>query len=658
LLKHNNSQERLPTTGNRNSGLRYFHSSISLAIVLALPLLGHAQSPSDAGSKRELKKLSFEELLDLEVTSVSRKPSKFTESAAAIEVITQDRIRRSGVTNLPDALRLATGIHVASSDGHTWAISARGFNGTAANKLQVLLDGRSLYTPLYSGVFWDVQDTLLDDVDRIEIIRGPGATMWGANAVNGVINIITKKAQDTQGALISGGAGSSERAFGGIRYGGRIGDNTYYRSYIKYFDRVGSVFPSGLRAGDAAKLDQGGFRVDSELSNQSSVTVQGDLYTGRSNKPPSRDTVVGGGNVLARWARKVSSESDLQLQFYYDRVDRNTPLQFQEGRNTYDVDLQHRIRVESRHDLVWGVNYRVSSDLIGNSTTVAFIPDHRALQLASGFLQDEVRLSDAFGLTFGSKFEHNTLSGFEVQPSVRMAWYPAPRQTVWAAFSRAARTPSRIDEDFQAQMATGLIVLKGNPDFRSEKALAHELGYRIQPSTKLSFDLATFYNSYRDVRSLEPQGPSGLPLLFQNNLTARTYGAELTANVEVMKWWRVRAGHSYLQTDFRRKPESRALSTTSEGNDPKHLVTVHSSIDLPMAFEFDTVLRYVAQLPNPRVPSYHVMDVRLGWSPESNVEFAVVGQNLLDRQHSEFGTQTSKSPEVKRSVLGRITWRF
>ena len=628
-------------------------------LLLTIPISAQSRVPPDSPPKRELKKLSLDELLKLEVTSLSRKASKFTESAAAIEVITQDMIRRSGVTSLPDALRLATGVHVASSDGHTWAISARGFNGTAANKLQVLMDGRSLYTPLYSGVFWDVQDTLLEDIDRIEIIRGPGATMWGANAVNGVINIITKSAKETQGTLISGGAGSEERAFGGVRFGRKVGGRTYYRSYIKYFDRGGLAFSNGRDAGDSTKMDHGGFRIDSELTDKSSLTVQGDLNTGRANRPPGPDSVVGGGNILARWTHRFSSESDLQLQFYYDRVDRNIPQQFKEGRNTYDVDLQHRIRSTARHDVVWGANFRASSDLIGNSATLAFIPDHRALQLVSVFLQDEITLSEGLHLTLGSKFEDNTLSGFEVQPSVRLAWSPASRQIVWGAVSRAVRTPSRIDDDFQATTPTGFVILRGNPDFRSEKALAHELGYRIQPNTRVSLDLATFYNSYDDLRSLEPQIPGGLPIVFQNNLTAKTYGTELTANVELTPWWRLTADHSYLQTNFRLKPESHdPTGGLSEGNDPKHLLTVHSSFNLPLGLEFDSFLRYVARLPHPRVASYHVMDFRLGWNATSNLELSLVGRNLLDRQHPEFGAQTSTSREVQRSVLGKITWRF
>jgi iron complex outermembrane receptor protein len=626
-------------------------------LLLTAPLAALSQVSPDSPPKPELKKLSLDELLNLEVFSVSRKATKFTESAAGIEVITHDMIRRSGVTNLPDVLRLAAGVQVASSDGHTWAISARGFNGTAANKLQVLLDGRSLYTPLYSGVFWDVQDTLLEDIDRIEIIRGPGATMWGANAVNGVINIITKSAKETQGALITGGAGSEEKVFGGVRFGGKLGDRTSYRTYIKYFDRGALSFSNGRDSSDSSKMDQGGFRIDSELTDDSSLTVQGDLNTGRLAKLSSPDTVVGGGNVLARWNRRFSPGSDLQIQFYYDRVDRNTPRSFKEGRNTYDLDLQYRIPSTARHDLIIGGNYRLSSDLIGNTATLAFIPDHRSLRLMSGFLQDEIKLGEEVGLTLGSKFEHNTLSGFEVQPSVRLAWYPGARQTVWGAVSRAVRTPSRIDADLQAFTPTGVLLLRGDPDFRSEKALAHELGYRIQPHPKVSFDLATFYNSYNDLRSLEPQLPAGLPIVFGNNLTAKTYGTELTANIELTRWWRLTAGHSYLQTNFSLKAESRATGTASEGNDPKHMFTAHSSMNLPARLELDLFLRYVAQLPHPLVPGYKVMDFRLGRT-FGNLELSLAGRNLLDRQHPEFGAQTFTSKEVQRSILGKIAWCF
>lgn len=642
----------------RSCGL-YFYLLICVVLVVIFPLSASGQAPSDPPQQRELKKLSLDQLLNVEVTSVSGKASKLADSPAAVEIITQDMIRRSGARSLPDVLRLTTGLHVASSDGHTWAISARGFNNTAANKLQVLLDGRSLYTPLYSGVFWDVQDTLLEDIDRIEIIRGPGATLWGANAVNGVINIITKSAAETQGTLVSGGGGSMEHGFGAVRFGGKAGDRLHYRSYMKYFDRGALTFPNGNDAGDSMQMDQGGFRIDSELTRNNSLTVQGDVSTGRIHRVPNQDIVVGGGNVLARWTRKFSSQSDLQLQFYYDRVDRNIPLQFNEGRNTVDLQLQHRIHWTSRHDIVWGMNYRLSSDLIGNSAALAFIPDHRSLHLGSGFLQDEIKLEEGLALTLGSKFEHNTFSGLEVQPSIRLAWRVHPRQTVWGAVSRAVRTPSRIDDDMQITTQTGSLLLGGNPDFHSEKAMVYELGHRIDLNSRIAFDLATFYNSYDDLRSLEPQLPAGTPIVFRNDLTAKTYGTEFTANAAVTHWWHLTAGHRYLQEDFRLKPGARDVTGgTSEGNDPKHMLTAHSEMNLPRAFELDVFLRYVGQLPHPYVPGYHTMDIRLGWNGLSHLEFSLVGRNLLDRHHPEFGAQTASSREVPRSILGTITWRF
>jgi iron complex outermembrane recepter protein len=617
----------------------------------------HAQEswPSPA----ELKGLPFEQLLSLEVVSVTRKKQQIGKAASAIEVITQEDIRRSGARTIPDALRLATGMHVARANERSWAISARGFNITTANKMQVVMDGRSLYSPLFSGVFWDAQDYLLEDIERIEVIRGPGATMWGANAVNGVINIITKHSRETQGVLITGGGGTVERGFGGVRYGGQAGENTFYRAHATYFNRDEMVFPDGRGAGSPWQMGSGGFRLDSELTAANFLTVQAEGYYGLFGEPIRDDTEVAGGHLLGRWTHQFSPESELQLQTYYDRSDRRIPGLWEEERNTYDLDLQHRFAWRERHEMMWGFNYRMSMDDIVNSPTVGFIPDQRTLHMINGFIQDEIELApDFLGVTLGSKLEHNEFSGFEYQPSIRMALTPTPRQIIWAAVSRAVRTPTRIDQDILLRTPEGRVTVRGDRDFRSEKVMAYETGYRVQPHETVSLDLATFYHVYDHLRSQEPEGPGG-PLVLRNLLEGETYGAELAAIFSPVKWWRLRAAYTHLQKRLRLDPASMdPTGGRSEGNDPGHIFVLHSSFNLPASVELDGILRYVDRLPDPHVPSYLVMDLRLGWFPRPSLEFSLVGRNLMERQHREFGAGGVMAPEVRHSAYGKVTWRF
>lgn len=607
-----------------------------------------------------LKGKSIEELLALQVTSVSRKPEKLSEAASAITVITQEDIHRSGATSLPQALRLAPNLQVAQVDAHQWAISARGFNSTTANKLLVLIDGRSVYTPLFSGVFWDVQDTFLEDVDRIEVISGPGATLWGANAVNGVINILTKSARDTQGLLLYGGGGTEERAFGGVRYGGQLGTNAYYRIYAKYFNRDETPLPHGADGQDDWQMGQSGFRVDWYPGEVNQLTFQGDGYGGAINQLANGDIRVAGGNLLGRWSHTISDESDLKVQLYYDRTHRGIPNTFAEDLDTYDFDLQHRFPLGERQDIVWGLGYRLSEDRVDNTANLAFLPARLSFQIFSAFVQDEIMLvRDRLRLTLGSKFEHNDFSGFEFQPSGRLSWTVTSRQTLWAAISRAVRTPSRIDQDFFVP-GNPPFGLAGGPKFVSEELLAYELGYRVQPLKQLSASVAAFYNDYDNLRSLEP----GPPVTIANGLTGEAYGAELAANYQLTSWWRWQAGYTYLQKYIRLKPGSMDFNQArGEGSDPEQQFSVRSSMDLPGNVTLDGTLRYVDILHNiangvrGAVPSYVELDVRLSWTPVKNLELSVVGQNLLDRQHPEFGFPTSRH-EIERGVFGKVTWRY
>jgi iron complex outermembrane receptor protein len=611
----------------------------------------------DFRSAQELKQMSLDELLETKVISTSRTPESWVTAPNAITVLTQDEIRRSGAVRLPDALRLATGLQVARGAGGGYSITARGFNSAGGNKMQVLMDGRLLYTPLLSGVFWEIQDTMMEDLDRIEVVRGPGATLWGANAVNGVINIVSRSAKDTQGMLVTGGGGTEEQGFGGVRYGGKIGESTYYRVYGKFQRRDEQATPSGAGAGDFTEHGQGGFRVDSFVADDNQLTFQGDLYHNFTGIAGRDDAEHYGGNLLGRWTRTFSDTAGLQVQTYYDRGLRDVPLQFSEDRSTFDLDAQHHFELRERHKFVVGANYRYSADETGTTGTYQFSPANRGIQLFSGFVQDEIALvPERLTLYAGSKVEHNDFTGFEWQPGVRLAFNPAEKQTLWAAVSRAVRTPSRGDSDtrFMPFPATGVVAIQGNPDFRSEVVVAYELGYRIQAHPRVLIDVAGFYNQYDRLRTLQLVPP----LVIDNLREGDTRGIELEVKYQVTGWWRVGGSYTYLNKDLRFKPG--ALDPTGgtlEANDPDHMATLHSSLDLPRNFEFDVIVRYMDRLPNPAIPSYVGLDLRLAWRPKPGLELAVVGQNILDDRHPEFSVGAAP-PEVQRGAYGKVTWSF
>lgn len=643
---------------------------------------------------RDFTSFSLEELMNYPVTSVSRHAERLVDAPAAIFVITPEDLRRSGVTSIPEALRLVPGLQVARIDSHDWAISARGFNDGFANKLLVLMDGRSLYTPLFSGVFWDVQDTMLEDIERIEVVRGPGATLWGANAVNGVINIITKSARETAVAgekfLITTGGGTEEQGFAGVRYSDFIGERTAFRIYSKYFNRDDTVLPSGGEGHDRWRMGRAGFRLDwgdragPAQSDLNVLTLQGDIYEGRMNqvfnvptpRPPYLARIkdqekVSGGNILGRWSHEFSDASGVQLQLYYDRTSRKTAI-FGEDRDTFDVDVQHRFQLGQRHDLVWGAGYRVSADEVDNTFSIALDPDNRTTQLFSAFVQDQILLQpDRWSLTLGTKLEHNDFTGFELQPSARLLWTPTERQSVWASVSRAVRTPSRAEDDVHLSVLTpmpGVISsVRGARAFESEELLAYELGYRLQPHTRLSFDVALFYNTYDELRSLEPQPfvpgppPVYVPMVSANKFRGETCGVEITPQWQVTDGWRLQAGYSYLR--MRLRPEGGSLDQTTaeeEGRNPRHQFNLRSSLDLPHNVQLDAWLRYVDDLPALDVPDYFTLDLRLGWRPRKHLELAIVGQNLLAARHAEFRSSliNTTAAEIERSVYGKITWRF
>ncbi|HLQ67520.1 MAG TPA: TonB-dependent receptor [Candidatus Limnocylindrales bacterium] len=627
---------------------------ILVAVILCSAPTAGAGTDPELADRGTLKKLSLEELFDLEVTSVSSKPEPVSEAAAAVRVVTGDDIRRMGALSIAEALRYIPGIEVARVDSRQYAITARGFNGTVANKLLVLIDGRSVYTPLFSGVFWEAQDVFLEDVEQIEVIRGPGATVWGANAVNGVINVISKPARDTQGLLVTGGGGNGERGFGGLRYGRALGQNAFVRVYGKGFQRDASLRPNGQKAGDEFTMGQGGFRADWTPATANAITLQGDVYGGAIDQPASDDQEISGGNVLARWAHHFSPLSDLQLNVYYDRTNRTIPNVFDEGLDTYDATLRHRLAVGGAHDIVWGLGYRQSLDVIRNSPGLAFLPDHLKRRVFSGFVQDEITLAEnRLVWTLGSKVEHNDYTGVEYQPSTRLAWTPAAKQTVWAAISRAVRTPSRIDRDLFVP-ASPPYFLAGGPDFDSEVLRAFELGYRVQPSPRVTASLASFYDSYDKLRTLEP----GSPAFLANGMDGNSHGVEASADVQAREWWRVSGGYAYLKLELSATPGSADTTSVKQtGDSPRNQWYLRSSVTLPHDLALDVGIRSVGKLPHQGVPSYIACDGRFGWQPTKEVEIALVGSNLFEPQHPEFGTAASRR-EVARSLYGKVTCRF
>src|ERR1700681_2250715 len=514
--------------------------------------------------------ITLEDLMNLQVTSVSKRAQKLADAAAAIFVITQDDIRRSGASSIPEALRLAPGLEVARIDENKWAIGSRGFNGRFDNKLLVLIDGRSVYTPLFSGVYWNIQDVMLEDVDRIEVIRGPGATLWGANAVNGVINIITKAAKSTQSALAAAGGGTETRGSGSVRYGGRLNQGTYYRGYAKYFNVGPSIDPStGRRADDNWDALRGGFRTDWTSSGPDSLTVQGDLHRsgyGETLTVPSLNTPysstfpnqgsISGGNLLGRWNHAFANSST-SLQMYYDHTSITENSLFTDHQDIFDIDFQHTFHATESQDVVWGLGYRSSRDGNNSSSVVSLQPNQLTLNQFSAFAQDEISLFDKrLRITLGSKFEHNGFTGFEIQPNTRLLWTITRNQSLWTAVSRATRTPALTEEGLRLNSAVVppgtpqnptplpvLISVFGSRQFKSEDLLAYEAGYRVQVTSNFSTDIAVFYNHYTHLRTAEPGAPFlevnptplhiVAPFFAGNKMSGGTYGTELFAD------WRV-----------------------------------------------------------------------------------------------------------------------
>mgnify|MGYP003393491815 CR=1 FL=1 len=654
-----------------------------------------ATAMAEAAEQNDALGLSVEQLLNTKVTSVAKKAQSLNDAPAAVFVISNEDIRRSGATSIPDALRLAPGLDVARIDANKWAVSSRGFNGRFANKLQVLIDGRSAYTRSFAGIYWENQDVMMEDIDRIEVIRGPGATLWGANAVNGVINIITKHTSETLGGSLNVGGGTEEQGFGSFRYGTKFGEDTTARAYLKGFNRDNNSHTDGGNANDGWDKVQGGFRLDSQLGTQDTLSFQGDLYYANINQasiypqltPPfllhqNDKNRSYGGNVLSKWQHTISPTSDYYLQFYYDTYTRNEGV-YNDSRDTLDLDFQHRFTLLDWNEIVWGLNYRFGHDgLIGkklsNGTTIfSGTPNSVNDQVFSGFVQDELTLiDDRLWLTIGSKFEHNDYSGFEGQPSAKLMWSPHNQHRLWAGVSRAVRTPSRLEQDVDFLSAVlppqGFppVPVKapvfGNPDYRSEEVITYEAGYRTTFSKTVSLDVTGFYNDYRDLRLARPgdlelnSNSLTLPFTFTNDLQGKTYGIEVATVWQMLDWWRWDVNYSWLRTEL-----DNSVGDPRTGISPEQRVSVRGALSPWDDIDLDFWFRYVdsnfavVTFGDTSIKPYVTLDLRMAWRPAKNLELSLVGQNLLAQKHLEFIQEFNTSPTaIDRGMYGKISWGF
>ena len=622
--------------------------------LLTISAQGEQVSPADGVS---LVDLSLEQLGDVQVISVSRQPEPLARAPSSIYVITNEEIRRSGATTLGEALRSAPNLQVARINSVQYAITARGFNNSLANKLLVLIDGRTVYTPLFSGVFWDQHDLVLSDVDRIEVISGPGATLWGANAVNGVINIITRTAGETQGGRVSVGGGNFERN-ASVRYGGTLGTAGHYRAYAKTTSFDATQRSSGISALDEWSKQQVGFRADWD-NDVDRVTLQADIHDGRSQ---DRGTAAGfafgrievsGANVLGRWTRTLANGSDLRLQSHFDHTERDDALFFRPRRDTFDVELQHGI-VRGAHDVVWGGGYRRTSDDIGTGFITTFIPASRDLKWANVFVQDRIELRSNLETTVGLKLERNDYTGTESLPSARLAWTPVDGRLVWAAASRAVRAPSRIDRDVFFPGTPPFLVI-GGPNFQSEVAKVIEVGYRAQPRADIGYSITIFEHDWDKLRS-----GTAIPVQLENRIEGDVYGVEAWANWRATERWELAGGLTTLEKDLALEPGSTdpaGVANPTLANDPEFQWTLRSSLRLPLGLTLDLSARRVDSLPNPKVPRYAAVDARLAWESRARLGVVLTVRNLLDSAHPEFEAAPNRS-ELPRSALLTVDWRF
>ncbi|WP_300454404.1 TonB-dependent receptor [Accumulibacter sp.] len=670
---------------------------LCLVNALALSAAASATSP-------ELVDMSLEDLLNVEITGAARKSQHLNDVAAAVFVISREDIERSGATSIPEALRLAPGVAVARLANNRWAVSVRGFNSRFSNKLLVLMDGRSIYSPIFSGVLWEDNDTLLEDIDRIEVIRGPGAAMWGSNAVNGVINIITRRARDTQGGLLVAAGGSDERGLAALRYGGESGDG-HFRVWGKAFARDEAVTPDGSYANDYWRAGRLGFRGDWAMGDGHRLTLSGQVFSGVTGdtwrlpdlRSPSGLTLSDvrqegkGLHLLGRDEWMLAGGSEMAVQAYVDSTEIEIAGVFKERRTTADVDFQQRMLIGDRHDLIWGLGYRYSRDAIDSGNVIAIRRESRGFSLTSAFIQDEITLVPSeLRMMLGTRLEYNSFTGFEPMPNARLIWTPTVSQSLWGSVSRAVRTPSRAELDAQVDFSVLPAGAPGNPsplpiltrnvpaegDLRNETVLAYEIGYRQQFGPSLSVDIAAFQDEYDDLRATTLGGTRLVlarpPYLIQsvfpdNSARARTRGIEIAADWYPLPWWRIQPIYSYIDLHAWSKtgdPGSISTVNTLNASDPQHQMSLRSSMSFAERQTFDLWLRYVSRLGDHGsplfVPAYTTLDLRYAWRPTRDLELSLVGQNLLDGQHPEAipTLLPSQALEIQRGVYLKAKWQF
>jgi iron complex outermembrane recepter protein len=665
----------------RNCGPR---SLLLVALVCAPAAQAQDPTPAAAQPSPDLTQLSLDELANVKVISVRKRPESLKNTPAAVSVITSEEIDASGATSVPSLLRRVPGVHVAQLDASQWAIGIRGFTNSVARAQLALMDGRSLYTPLFAGTYWDVQNTFLEDVDRIEIVRGPGGTLWGANAVNGVVNIITKDADKTQGGLVVLGGGSQERGFGRVRFGGTRGDEITYRVHGMYFDRTAES-----RDGyDGWHMFQGGIRTDWTPNPSQKLAVQADVYRGRAGRRTTfatfstpyvetveRDAELSGGYLRARWDRSFSDGRALTVQAYYDRTNR-LESHFSEKRNTVDVDAQYRFELSGRLELVAGLGYRVSDGRTTSVPTLSFVPPDQTDDLFSAFAEGTVQLVPGrLALTAGTKVERNDYSDFELQPSGRLMFNATSAHGFWIGLTRPVRTPARFDRDLVLNVTLSrgtpaFARILGDDGFETERSLVYEAGYRGQLSRHVSVDVAGFYNRYPNLPSYEVGAPFAepgrliIPLRASNRTNGKVGGVEVGSDIRPSARWLLRASYAFLNMQVSPQLSSNDMGSGAiEDASPRHQLGVSSTTSLPGHVSANAFYRWVARLPSQNVSAYSEVDVRLGWRALERMELVLAGQNLLHARHVEFGPGTiggsaAGEQQVGRSVYAQATFRW
>lgn len=680
------------TRWKRLFGARAKGASVLFVLIGCEPAWGQAPPSSQTAQSppSDLTQVSIENLMNMEVSSASKKDEKVLQTAAAVFVITQEDIRRSGATNIPGLLRMVPGLDVAQIDASDWAVSSRGFNGRFANKLLVLIDGRSLYSPDFAGVFWQAQNLMLEDIERIEVIRGPGATLWGANAVVGVINILTKKAQDTQGGLLTAGGGMQERGFTGARYGMSDGENLAYRFYGNYFNRGEFQNAAGQDSGDDWNGLRSGTRIDWKPSLNDEVLVEGDVYrdatetqtnvasfTAPFNSTPLIETTYAGGDVMGRWTHSYSPRSEFSLQMYYDNFSRDD-VSLNGEVQVFDIEFQDRLPLGARQDLIWGASYRTTTDSTSTNSTISFDPPSLRTNLSSIFLQDEIAIiPNRLWFTPGIRFEDSPYTGYQAEPSGRLLWSVSKNQSLWISTAQAERTPQRAERGLHDVTAVfpgpggslTSVDLFGGAGAGDEDMIDYEAGYRAQVTKGISLDVTTFYDNYKDLQTQEPGAPFPsanpvphivVPVFYANEMHGTGYGGEISAGWKPISHWKLDAGYSFLKQVLRLNPGSQdPAALLTAGDNPRNQFQLRSQLNLPHRTELDTSVYYVGKLLDQSVPAYTRVDLRVGWHARESLDLDFVGQDLLAPRHLEFLSNTGVVPSyVTRRVFARLTWRF